>query len=94
MVPRQNMTKGTFGFHGAPKDPTLLDEWFVDTPNRTVTYTIRTGPSKLIFVYACQLFENDRTSSISETILGKQLGRAAVEKLSKFVSLLAGTLRL
>jgi hypothetical protein len=88
------MTKGTFGFHPAPKDPTLLDEWFVDTPGRTVTYTIRDGPRKMAFVYACQLFENDRASIASETIFGKQLPRTAVEKLPKFVSLLAGKLPL
>jgi hypothetical protein len=94
MVPRQNMTKGTFGFHGAPKDSTLIDEWFVDTPGRTVTYTIRTGPSKMAYVYDCQLFENKHASSASETIFGKRLSRAAVEKFPKFVSLLAGTLPL
>ena len=40
----------------------------------------------MIFVYDCQLFENDRASSVSETIFG--------EKLPKFVSFLAGTLPL
>jgi hypothetical protein len=94
MMPRRNMTKGSFGFHGAQKDPTLVDEWYVDSPSGTVTYTIRTGPSKMAFVYDCQLFENEHASVASETIFGEQLTRAAVKKLSKFVSLLAGTLRL
>jgi hypothetical protein len=89
MVPRQNMTKGTFGFHGTPKDPALVDEWYVDSPTRTVTYTIRIGSLKTAFVYDCQLFENEHASSVSETIFGKQLPRAAVEKLPKFVALLA-----
>ncbi len=48
----------------------------------------------MAFVYGCQLFENEHASVASETIFGKQLTRAAVEKLPKFVSLLAGTLRL
>ena len=69
------MTKGSFGFHGAQKDPTLADEWYFDSPSRTVTYTIRTGPSKMAFVYECQIFENRHASAATETILGEQLSR-------------------
>jgi hypothetical protein len=76
------------------KDPALVDEWHVDSPGRTVTYTISAGISNLVFVYDCQLFENMHTSSASQTIVGDQLSRVAVEKLPKFVSLLAGELPL
>ncbi len=46
----------------------------------------------MAFVYDCQLFENRHASAASETMFGEQLTRAAVEKLPKFVSLLARAL--
>jgi hypothetical protein len=43
---RQNKTPAIDDFEFAQKDPTLLDEWHVDSPGRTVTYTVRSGPAK------------------------------------------------
>jgi hypothetical protein len=89
------MAKKLFGFHVDKTDPNLVDEWGIKSPGKTITYRIRTGPSKMAYIYHCQIIEKMQGKSATETIIGgKPLSRTEVEKLPKFVELLAGSLPL
>lgn len=90
------MMKGLFGFRGGEKkDTTLVDSWEQNSSGKTIIYTTRTVPSKMAYIYDCQIVEKMQARSANETIIGgEQLSRAAVEKLPKFVKLLTGSLPL
>jgi hypothetical protein len=90
------MAKGPLGFHGGEKkDPAVVDSWERNSPGKEITYTIRTVPSKMAHIYHCQIIQKMQGRSATEKIIGgKPLSRAEVEKLPKFVKLLAGSLPL
>jgi hypothetical protein len=65
------MTKGPIGFHGTENiDPNLVDSWERNSPGKEISYEIRTAPSKLAYIYYCQIVEKMQGRSATETILG------------------------
>jgi hypothetical protein len=65
------------------------------SPGKTIIYTIKIMPNRTAYVYECLVVEKSQRKFASETLEGSEpLSRAEVEKLPKFVKLLAGTLTL
>jgi hypothetical protein len=89
------MTENSFGFQGGVSDPRLVDEWHTHHAHKAVMYTVRSDPSKTAYIYTCCIIEEGKERAASETQFGTViLTRNEVERLPRFVDLLAGTLPL
>lgn len=73
----------------------LVEEWQIHRGPRTVMCTVRSGPSEMAYIYSCRIIDRGQEWTVSETQFGTViLTRNEVERLPRFIELVAGTLPL